>query len=39
MWKANDELERDREVSNWLKLAAFILRKRYIKIPPSGGQE
>jgi CRISPR-associated protein Cmr2 len=39
MWKANDELERDREVGNWLKLAAFILRKRYIKIPPSGGQE
>jgi CRISPR-associated protein Cmr2 len=39
MWKANDELERDREVGNWLKLAAFILRKRQIKILESGGQE
>jgi len=25
--------ERDREIQNWLKLAAFVLRKRDIKIP------
>ena len=32
LWKKTDEKDRDREVQNWLKLAAFILRKRDIKI-------
>lgn len=32
LWKKTDEKHRDREVQNWLKLAAFMLRKRDIKI-------
>ncbi|MFM7603418.1 MAG: type III-B CRISPR-associated protein Cas10/Cmr2, partial [Pseudanabaena sp.] len=32
LWQKTDEKHRDREVQNWLKLAAFILRKRDIKI-------
>ena len=32
LWKTTGEADRDREVQNWLKLAAFMLRKRDIKI-------
>jgi len=32
LWMTTKEDNRDREVQNWLKLAAFILRKRDIKI-------
>jgi CRISPR-associated protein Cmr2 len=32
LWIATKEDKRDREVQNWLKLAAFMLRKRDIKI-------
>lgn len=32
LWITTKEDSRDREVQNWLKLAAFILRKRDIKI-------
>ena len=32
LWKKTDENDRDREVQNWLKLAAFMLRKREINI-------
>ncbi|MFM7886186.1 MAG: type III-B CRISPR-associated protein Cas10/Cmr2, partial [Pseudanabaena sp.] len=32
LWQTTGEKYRDREVQNWLKLAAFILRKRDIKI-------
>ncbi|MCA6596631.1 MAG: type III-B CRISPR-associated protein Cas10/Cmr2 [Pseudanabaena sp. M046S1SP1A06QC] len=32
LWITTKEDSRDREVQNWLKLAAFILRKREIKI-------
>jgi CRISPR-associated protein Cmr2 len=32
LWKKTDENNRDREVQNWLKLAAFMLRKREINI-------
>jgi CRISPR-associated protein Cmr2 len=32
LWKTTQEKDRDREVKNWLKLAAFMLRKRDIKI-------
>ena len=35
LWETTDETDRDEEVSNWLKLAAFVLRKREIKL---GGQ-
>ena len=35
LWKTTDETDRDEEVSNWLRLAAFVLRKREIKL---GGQ-
>jgi CRISPR-associated protein Cmr2 len=44
-WESSDsskiqESQRDREIENWLKLAAFVLRKRYIKLPrqQEGGQ-
>ncbi|MFQ3680282.1 MAG: type III-B CRISPR-associated protein Cas10/Cmr2, partial [Pseudanabaenaceae cyanobacterium] len=32
LWMTTQETERDREVQNWLKLAAFVLRKRKIQI-------
>ncbi len=32
LWMTTKEDHRDREVQNWLKLAAFVLRKRDIKI-------
>ena len=32
LWITTKEKDRDREVQNWLKLAAFMLRKRDIKI-------
>ncbi len=32
LWATTAEKDRDREVKNWLKLAAFMLRKRDIKI-------
>lgn len=32
LWKTTGQADRDREVQNWLKLAAFMLRKRDIKI-------
>ncbi len=32
LWKTTPDLEREREVQNWLKLAAFILRNRDIKL-------
>ena len=32
LWTTTKEKDRDREVQNWLKLAAFMLRKRDIKI-------
>ncbi|AFY74786.1 CRISPR-associated protein Cas10/Cmr2, subtype III-B [Synechococcus sp. PCC 7502] len=32
LWKKTDEKHRDREIQNWLKLAAFILRKREIHV-------
>jgi CRISPR-associated protein Cmr2 len=32
LWQTTDEPDRDREVQNWLKLAAFVLRKREIKL-------
>ncbi len=32
LWKTTKEDNRDHEVQNWLKLAAFMLRKRDIKI-------
>ncbi len=32
LWKTTDEKDCDREIKNWLKLAAFMLRKRDIKI-------
>jgi CRISPR-associated protein Cmr2 len=32
MWKTTDEVDRDREIQNWLKLAAFVLRKRNIDL-------
>ncbi|NJK49459.1 hypothetical protein HC931_16035 [Candidatus Gracilibacteria bacterium] len=35
LWKKTLEEERDTEVQNWLKLAAFVLRNREIKL---GGQ-
>jgi CRISPR-associated protein Cmr2 len=37
MWKTNDKSTRDDEIGYWLKLAAFVLRKRNITIPTSGG--
>jgi CRISPR-associated protein Cmr2 len=33
MCRNNDEDDLDREVGNWLKLAAFVIRKRDIKTP------
>jgi CRISPR-associated protein Cmr2 len=38
MWKTNDESTRDGEIGHWLKLAAFVLRKRDISIKTGGGQ-
>jgi CRISPR-associated protein Cmr2 len=32
LWIATSEQDRDRQIQNWLKLAAFVLRKRDIKI-------
>jgi len=34
MWQTSSDLnqDRDREIQNWLKLAAFVLRKREIKL-------
>lgn len=32
LWKTTDEKDCDREIKNWLKLAAFMLRKRDIKV-------
>lgn len=32
LWNTTQEKDRDREVQNWLKLAAFMLRKREINI-------
>jgi CRISPR-associated protein Cmr2 len=32
MYETNDESNLDREVGNWLKLTAFVIRKREIKI-------
>lgn len=32
IWQNTVEKERDQEIQNWLKLAAFILRKRNIKL-------
>jgi CRISPR-associated protein Cmr2 len=32
LWTNTDESDRDEEVRNWLKLAAFVLRKREIKL-------
>jgi CRISPR-associated protein Cmr2 len=37
MYKTNDKAECDQEVGNWLKLAAFVIRKRDIKI--LGGEQ
>jgi hypothetical protein len=37
MWKTNDESTRDGEIGHWLKLAAFVLRKRDISIKAGGG--
>jgi CRISPR-associated protein Cmr2 len=39
LWKSTPEADRDREVRNWLKLAAFVLRKRQITLGSLGGQE
>jgi CRISPR-associated protein Cmr2 len=36
LWTLTNEQERDIEMINWLKLAAFVLRKRDIKIPTGG---
>jgi len=36
LWTTTVEKDRDREIQNWLKLAAFTLRKREIKIPNVG---
>lgn len=36
LWITTQKSERDNEVSNWLKLAAFVLRKRYINIGGNG---
>ena len=35
LWKTTQKKDCDREVKNWLKLAAFMLRKRDIKIQES----
>ncbi len=35
LWQTTLENNRDREIQNWLKLAAFVIRKRTIKL---GGQ-
>ncbi len=32
LWITTEAKERDREIQNWLKLAAFVLRKREIKL-------
>jgi hypothetical protein len=34
LWQTSpdSDQERDREIQNWLKLAAFVLRKREIKL-------
>lgn len=37
IWQTTPETDRDAAVQSWLKLAAFVLRKRQISIP-SGGQ-
>jgi CRISPR-associated protein Cmr2 len=39
MWTTNNKLTRDAEIGNWLKLAAFVLRKREIKLGSSGGDQ
>jgi len=36
LWTTTEAKDRDREIQNWLKLAAFTLRKREIKIPNVG---
>lgn len=38
MWETNDESTRDDEIGYWLKLAAFVLRKRDISIKSGGSQ-
>jgi CRISPR-associated protein Cmr2 len=38
MWETNDESTRDDEIGYWLKLAAFVLRKRDISLKSGGGQ-
>ena len=38
MWETNDRSNRDNEIGYWLKLAAFVLRKRDISIKSGGGQ-
>jgi CRISPR-associated protein Cmr2 len=32
MWKTTDEADRIKEIGYWLKLAAFVIRKRHIEI-------
>jgi CRISPR-associated protein Cmr2 len=36
LWLATPETDLASEVQNWLKLAAFVLRKRHIEIPNLG---
>jgi CRISPR-associated protein Cmr2 len=36
MWNTNNKSTRDDEIGYWLKLAAFVLRKRNITIPAGG---
>ncbi|WP_373546019.1 type III-B CRISPR-associated protein Cas10/Cmr2 [Chamaesiphon sp.] len=38
MWETNDKSTRDDEIGYWLKLAAFVLRKRDISIKSGGSQ-
>jgi CRISPR-associated protein Cmr2 len=35
LWRTTPAKELEREIQNWLKLAAFVLRKRDIKIKPE----
>jgi CRISPR-associated protein Cmr2 len=39
LWRATEAADRDREMQTWLKLAAFMLRKRTIKLRQLGGEQ
>ncbi|MCG9886941.1 MAG: type III-B CRISPR-associated protein Cas10/Cmr2 [Cyanobacteria bacterium] len=39
LYQTTAEKDRDREIRNWLKLAAFVLRKRHIKVPAQGSTQ